>query len=72
MNSMKRTTSLVLGLALSLSSLSAFAGEPAAKPPMEKAEKKPAAKPAAKAKAPKASTKKAAPAAGDQGSTPAN
>jgi hypothetical protein len=71
MNPMKRTTSLVLGLALSLSSL-AFAGEPAAKPPVEKAEKKPAAKPAAKAKAPKASTKKAAPAAGDQGSTPAN
>lgn len=59
---MKRTA-LVLGLALSLSSLGAFAGEPAAKPAAEKTEKK------AKApKAPKASKKKA-PTAADQGET---
>jgi hypothetical protein len=67
MNPMKRTSSLVLGLTLSLASLGAFAAEPAAKPATEKSstEKKAAPK-ASKTKAPKASPKKAAPAAGEK------
>ncbi|KFE62363.1 hypothetical protein DB31_4073 [Hyalangium minutum] len=71
--SMKRTTSLLLGLTLSFSSLAAFAGQPAAKPAAEKSttEKK-AAKPAKSTKSTKASPKKDAASAADQGNAPAN
>jgi hypothetical protein len=67
MNPMKRTSALVLGLSLSLSSL-AFAGEPAAKPAAEKTDKKAAPKAAKAPKAPKATKapKAATPPAGDQ------
>lgn len=68
---MKRSTSLLLGLTLSLSSLGAFAAEPAAKPAAEKpATEKKAAKPAKSTKSTKAAPKKDAPAA--EQSTPAN
>lgn len=61
---MKRTTSLLVGLTLSLSSLGAFAAEPATKPAAEKsATEKKATKPAKSTKATKASPKKDAPAA---------
>lgn len=66
---MKRTTALVLGLSLSLSSL-AFAGEPAEKPAAEKTDKKAAATKAPKApKAAKGAKGAKTPAADDSSAT---
>ncbi|WP_224362563.1 hypothetical protein [Hyalangium versicolor] len=65
---MKRTTALVLGLSLSLSSL-AFAGEPAEKPAAEKTDKKAATKAPKAPKAAKGAKGAKAPAADDSSAT---